>query len=288
VGRIPVIWGIRQSDIRIEKMVKKVLARFINPLLSRVLPEFIVCCAEEARRIHLGYGYVSDKLRVIPNGFDLDRFSDDPGRRRKARSALDISEDELVVGMVGRLHALKDHRNFIQAVARISVKVPHTRFLLCGAGLTPDSREFAFLLAESGVEPSKFLLLGQKDDVEQIYPAMDVNVLSSLSEGFPNVLGEAMACGVPCVATDVGDSAMIIGSTGHVVPPRNPDALTNAIVDLLTASEEKRRFLGRLARRRIEEHFSIEVVAGQYQALYEEVLAGQPNSHGDDQTPTGP
>lgn len=283
VGRIPVIWGIRQSDIRIEKMVKKVLARLINPLLSHVLPEYIVCCAEEARRIHLRYGYVADKLRVIPNGFELTRFSADPNRRREARSALNVTEDELIVGMVGRLHALKDHRNFIRAVSSIGAKVPHARFLLCGAGLTPDSRELALLFAESGVEPSKFLLLGQRDDVEQIYPVMDVNVLSSLSEGFPNVLGEAMACEVPCVATDVGDAALIIGSTGRVVPPQNPDALAAAIVDLLTVSEEKRRSLGQLARRRIEEHFSIEAVAGQYQALYEEVLAGRPKLRGADQ-----
>jgi glycosyltransferase involved in cell wall biosynthesis len=275
IGGIPVVWGIRQSDLQTEKILKKFLARLVNPVLSYLIPHAIVCCAERGRQLHEEFGYSSAKMQVIPNGFDLSIFTPDPKKRAAARSFLGFSGDDLVVGMVARLHPMKDHRNFIRAAARVAAKVPHSRFLLCGAGATTQATELTEAIADTGLEASRFSLLGRRDDLDRIYPAMDLHVLSSRSvEGFPNVLGEAMACGVPCVATNMGDSALIVGDTGRIVPPRDPGALADAIVELLGMPEEARDRLGRAARQRIEERFSIETIAARYRALYGGLLTG--------------
>jgi glycosyltransferase involved in cell wall biosynthesis len=275
IGGIPVVWGIRQSDLKTEKVLKKLLARVVNPVLSYLIPQAIVCCAESGRQLHEKFGYASAKMHVIPNGFDLSKFTPDRNKRAAARSLLGFSNEHLVVGMVARLHPMKDHRNFVTAAARVAAAVPRSRFLLCGAGVTPQSVELRDAIAETGADASRFSLLGSRDDLDLIYPAMDANVLSSQSvEGFPNVLGEAMACGVPCVATDVGDSALVVGDTGRIVPPRDPGALANAILEVLAMPEEVRHRLGRAARQRVEERFSIEAIAARYEALYSSLIAG--------------
>ena len=270
-GGIPVVWSIRQSDLQTDKVLKKSVARLVNPILSYFIPKAIVFCAEKGRQLHKEFGYASEKMQVIPNGFDLLKFKPDSKKRIATRSRLGFSDKELVVGMVARLHPMKDHRNFVRAATRVVARVPHARFLLCGAGVT--LRSMADMFKEAGIEARRFSLLGRRDDLDQIYPAMDLNVLSSLgTEGFPNVLGEAMACGVPCVATDAGDSALVVGDAGRIVPPRDPGALANAIVELLAIPEEDRRDLGRAARRRIEERFSIEAIAAKYDMLYSSLL----------------
>jgi len=275
IGGIPVVWGIRQSDLRTEKVLKKLLARLVNPVLSYFIPKAIVCCAEKGRQLHEGFGYASAKMQVIPNGFDLSKFTLDSKKQAAARSLLGFSSGDLVVGMVARFHPMKDHRNFVRAAARVAAKLPQSRFLLCGAGTTRQSVGLTDAIADTGVEASRFSFLGRRDDLDRIYPAMDINVLSSLGvEGFHNVLGEAMACGVPCVATDMGDSALIIGDTGRIVPPRDSGALASAIVELLAMPEVGRHRLGRAARQRIEERFSIEAIAARYQVLYSSLLAG--------------
>ncbi len=272
-GGIPVVWGIRQSDLQTDKFLKKIVARAVNPVLSYFIPKAIVCCAEKGRQVHRDFGYASEKMQVIPNGFELSKFTPDLERRLATRSLLGFADDELVVGMVARLHPMKDHRNFVMAAACVAAHFPRARFLLCGAGMTLQSVELTSMFAEAAVEAGRFSLLGRRDDLDWIYPAMDVNVLSSLgTEGFPNVLGEAMACGVPCVATDAGDSGLVVGDTGRIVPPRDSGALARAIMELLAMSEEDRRRLGRAARQRIEERFSIEAIAARYDMLYRRVL----------------
>jgi glycosyltransferase involved in cell wall biosynthesis len=273
IGDIPVVWGIRQSDLQTEKILKKFLARLVNPVLSYLVPQAIVCCAEKGRQLHEGFGYSAAKMKVIPNGFDLSIFKPDPKKRAVFRSLLGFSGDDLVVGMVARLHPMKDHRNFVRAAARVAAKIPHSRFLLCGAGATTQCVELTDAFADTGVDASRFSLLGRRDDLDRIYPAMDIHVLSSRGvEGFPNVLGEAMACGVPCVATDIGDSTLIIGDAGRIVPPRDSGALADAILELLAMPEEARHRMGRAARQRIEERYSIETIAARYQALYSSLL----------------
>ncbi|MDZ4159834.1 MAG: glycosyltransferase, partial [Anaerolineaceae bacterium] len=147
------------------------------------------------------------------------------------------------------------------------------RFLLCGAGMVGKNAELVGLLHQAGVH-NHFHLLDLRDEMISFYNALDLLSSSSASgEGFPQVVGEAMACGVPCVVTDVGDSALIVGGTGRVVPPCNPVALAAAWEEMLRMPPADRTRLGQTARQRIQENFSIEKIAGQYEALYSSILA---------------
>jgi glycosyltransferase involved in cell wall biosynthesis len=159
------------------------------------------------------------------------------------------------------------------ASAQVVQRLPGVYILLCGKGLSADNTELMGWIREEGVA-DHYLLLGQRDDLNQLYCAMDVLVsASAYGEGFPNVIGEAMACAVPCVVTDVGDSAHIVGDSGLVVPPRDVEALAAAIQKLLLLSHEERNQLGMAARRRIEENYALPKVVERYQNLYEEVAA---------------
>ena len=272
-GNIPVIWGVRQSDVGAEKPLLKFLARVTNPLLSRWLPDAIVCCGERARDVHVSFGFAPEKCTVIPNGFDLARFKPDPRAGAALRKELGIPEGAPLVGMVARLHPMKDHGNFMHAAAAVARELPSAVFLLCGDGLAPGARPLQRWMREAGLAPDSVRPIGRRDDMEKVYPALTVAVSSSKSgEGFSNVLGEAMACGVPCVATDVGDSALIVGETGRIVPPRDPSALARAVLEFLRIPASERAAAGLSARHRIETRYSLATIAARYEALYAQVL----------------
>ena len=270
---LPVVWNIRQSNLdpalnrRRTLQVVRVCAR-----LSSWLPDRIVCCSSEARRAHAAVGYDESKLHVIPNGFDLSAFQPDPDARRAVRAELGISDDTPVIGMVARVDPQKDHRSFVEAAARLLAQRPDVRFVLCGHNTSPANATLAEWIDAAGVRPACHVL-GPRHDIPRLTAAFDIATLSSVGEGFPNVLGEAMACGVPCVATDVGDSAEVIGDTGYVVPPRDPAALARAWDELLAAGCAERQALGQRARQRIEERFSIHHVARLYEQTYETIVA---------------
>jgi len=272
-GGIPVIWGVRQSQLDPSKSKKTTIwtARACAALSASV-PERIVCCSHVAADVHRDLGYAADKLRVIPNGFDLVRFSPDPALRASVRQELGIALDVHVVGMVARFDPQKDFPTLIEAARRLNERKPRARFVLCGKQVTPDNAELTARIAAAG-QSECFHLLGERHDVERLLTAFDVCCLSSaFGEGFPNVLGEAMACQVPCVATDVGDSAHIIGDTGVTVPPSDIPALAEALGRLLRLSQEERARLGKAARARVAATFELDVVTRQFEALYLDVL----------------
>ncbi len=243
--------------------------------MSGWLPTRIVCCAELARRVHTEFGYIGEKIVVIPNGFDLTDFRPDPAARLSVRQELGIPQEALIIGLVGRFHPQKDHRNFIDAAARLHSEYPKIHFLLCGDDVTPENTELGQWIAARGIG-ERCHLLGPRDDIPRITAALDIACSSSYTEGFSNVIGEAMACGVPCAVTDVGDSALIVGDTGRVVPPRNPRALADAWCELIKMCPEKRSLLGAAARRRIGERFSLQAIAQRYEELYEAIAADAP------------
>ena len=271
---VPVIWGIRQSNFDVTTS-KQATIRIMHwcARLSQKIPTRIVCCSDTACRIHTQQGYATHKMVMIPNGFQVEIFRPDAQVRDRTRAALKIPANAAVVGIVGRFDPQKDHKNFVKASARVMQRLPHVYFLLCGKGLSADNTELMAWIREEGVA-DHCLLLGQRDDLNQLYCAMDVLVsASAYGEGFPNVVGEAMACAVPCVVTDVGDSALIVGDSGRVVPPRDVEALAAAIQELLLLSLEERNQLGMAARRRIEENYALPMVVERYQDLYEGVVA---------------
>lgn len=267
----PVIWNVRHSleDLRGEKRLTAMMVR-VSALLSRYALRVIYNSATSARQ-HCAIGYSRRNVVVIPNGFDTSYFRPSDVVRTATRKRFGLSEKDLLVGFIARYHPIKAHDDFLQAAAICSKELMGVRFLLAGEGITHSNKELSKLVADSGLDEN-ILLLGERNDVHRLLPALDVLVLSSLSEGFPNVLGEAMACGVPCVATDVGDCALIISDTGILVPPAKPDLLGHALIELLRESSESLRRRGIKARERIERLFSIQAVVKQYENLYLSVL----------------
>jgi glycosyltransferase involved in cell wall biosynthesis len=267
----PLIWGIRYSPgvLRDEKSTTRILIRVEGPL-SR-LPAAIIYCSQASARQHESLGYHAEKTVVIPNGFDSEAFKPDPEAKARLVRDIGVSRDTPVVGIVARFHPQKDHRNITAAVAELSRRRPDVHFVFVGPDVDPTNQSLVEMIRSFGVE-DRVTLLGECHDVTKMMPGLDLLCSGSAwGEAFPNVLAEAMACGVPCVATDVGDSALIVGSTGIVVPPRDPEALAAAMSRLIALAPEERHQLGQAARWRIIKHFSLPEVARRYDDLYQRV-----------------
>ncbi len=268
------VWNIRQSELSPHKVKRS--TRYTAKAcawLSPWLPDHIICCSQRAREAHADLGYREDRISVIANGFDLQAFRPDQARGRDIRKELDLDERHLVFGLVARFDPQKDHRGFMQAARLTLDECPDARFLLCGSGVHRDNPELAAWIQAADLS-RQVRLLGRREDMPAINNALDLAVsASAYGEGFPNVLGEAMASGVPCVSTDVGDSALIIGDTGRVVPPRDPAALAAQMLDLARMQADERQALGRAARQRVQNNYAIEHIAAQYAALYRRLTA---------------
>jgi glycosyltransferase involved in cell wall biosynthesis len=263
-----VVWNVRCSDFIGRDHSR--LTRWTNgacAALSR-WPSAVVINTRVGLEVHRQMGYRPRRWNIIPNGFDVQQFKPDADARVTVRREFGLDDDVPLVGLFARLDPMKDHATFFRAAAQVVAVHPRTRFVLAGSGVLPDSpfiRELSWSEhLESAVHP-----LGERADVSRLLAAMDVLVSSSAyGEGFSNVIGEAMACGVPCVVTNVGDSASIVGNTGIVVPPRDPAALARGMISLLELPAHERHARGAAARERVERHFSLPAIVGQYEALY--------------------
>ena len=274
-ARVPVIWGIHHSDVDprnttwLTRLTRAACAR-----LSTVVPARIVCCAESALHSHVGLGYSESRMLVIANGFDATRFRADRGERVEIRNELSIPDGAPVIGLVARFHPDKDHATFLNAARLVTEARPEAVFLLVGDGIEWRNAAVSGAIDQLGLRRS-VRLVGRRQDVPALLSAMDVLTSSSRSEGFPQVIGEAMLCGVPCAVTDCGDSREIVGSTGRIVPVRDARALADAILDLLALAPGERAALGAAARERIATRYDIGVVAARYASLYGEVVASR-------------
>ena len=264
-----VCWDIQSGTLEPDDVcartlrIQKACAR-----LSRFLPDAVVCCSEAGRDIHVGVGYDARRMHVIPNGFDTERLRPDRAARAAVRRELGIADDEVVIGMAARYHAQKDFPNFARAAGLLARDFPRVTFVLCGAGVTPDNDALQALLEQHGVR-ERTHMLGLRRDVERVNNAFDIATLSSSwGEAFPNVLGEAMACGVPCVATNLGDARLIIGSTGRIGEPRDAQALGAAWAERVRQTEGARRQLGAAARARVCREFGLDRVAARFHELH--------------------
>ncbi len=271
-GSIPTAWNIRHSNLdRATIKRSTILIGQLCARLSHSLPRRIVCCSEAGRVEHERLGYAAEKLMVIPNGFDLAAYRPSTEARTEIRHELGIAEDSPLIGLVGRFHPMKDHATFVQAAALLNRQRPNAHFVCCGEGVTWQNEALANLIQQAEL-CDRFHLLGVRSDMPRIAAALDIGTLCSLyGEGFPNVIGEAMACGVPCVVTDVGDSVYIVGETGRVVPLRNPEALCTAWESLLSRPTAEVHHDALVARERVETHFALGAVVDRYQQLYKEL-----------------
>lgn len=265
-----VIWGVRTTDLeRGGKRVTRIIRR-ICASLSSYVPTKIVCAAEASRKAHVSVGYDARKMIVIPNGFDLLRLSATEEQRLHIRAACSFTDDELVIGSLGRYNAVKDQANFIGATSLLAGRYPHVRFLMIGRGLDASNESLDHLILQTGFR-DRYVLLGERQDVPACLKAMDIFCLHSRTEGFPNVLGEAMALGLPCVSTDVGDAHILLGELGKLVPPQDPLALSLALEEMINLTAIERSHQGLQARSRIEAEYSMDNSSTRFAALYTEL-----------------
>ncbi|MEO8378947.1 MAG: glycosyltransferase [Acidobacteriota bacterium] len=267
-GKSGVAWNIRASPFDGLSDLKWTTVAFIrlSAILSRMIPARIICCSESAQEIHKGFGYAARKMVIIPNGFDLEQFRPDVDARRSVREELGLSMQSPIVGLVARYDPMKDHALFFRAATIVAAQHPEVHFVLIGKGVTLENDPLIKLIPPS--LRHRVHLLGLRMDAARLMAAFDVAVSSSSAEGFPNVVGEAMACAVPCVVTDVGDSAAIVGSTGLVVRPGDTEGLALGITSLLLMDADQRRRLGTAARERVAGEFALPVIVRRYEEFY--------------------
>lgn len=270
--RAPVVWGIHNTtfDAHTTKRTTR-WTRTACAVASRFVPKSIVSCSGRALTLHRDVGYATAGAVVIPNGIDTRRFRPDPDVRRATRGALGIPPDALVLGMAARFDPQKDFPTFLRMAAAVRRRHATALFVLCGSGVDLENADLARLVRAEGLADC-VRLLGRVHDMAGIYNAWDVCVLSSrYGEAFPLTIGEAMACGVPCVATDVGECAWMIADTGHLAAPSDADGLADGACRLLGMSAAARAALGVRARERVIAEFDLETVVRRYHELYEAV-----------------
>ncbi len=273
VGNRPVIWGIRTTDIRACSRSTNIV-RWLCARLSSWLPSVIVCAAEASKRSHIAVGYDASKMVVVPNGYDFSWLQASAVERLTLREQVGFSQDDVVLGCLGRFHADKDQENFVRAARLLAPRFPKLRFLMVGRGLNWDNPLLAGWIDQTGFK-ERFVLLGERKDVPQCLASLDIFCLHSRTEGFPNVLAEAMAMGLPCVTTDVGDAAVLLADTGVVVPKEDSAALAKGVEQLLVLTLDARIALGLKAKARVVAEFSIERARERFEAVYRDVLSGQ-------------
>jgi glycosyltransferase involved in cell wall biosynthesis len=272
-ARPPVLWNVRQTLY--DPAREKRLTRWVILLSARLsgTTRSILYNSRLSAEQHEALGFHGGRRMLLGNGFDCAAFAPAPEVRRRWRASHGYAEADSLIGLAARYHPMKDHGNFLRAAAGVAARHAGARFVLAGKGVDADNRALAALLGELNLS-ERTRLLGECPDMAGFFQSLDIAALASAwGEGFPNVLGEAMACGVPCVATEVGDSAEIVGATGRIVPPRDPEALAAALGEMIDLGGEARARLGERARERVLAHYALPGIVARYEALYAEAVA---------------
>lgn len=258
IAGVPVVWGIRASSMDLHNYGWAF--RFTNWLESRLAryADHIIVNSNAGLKTFNRTKAEAARIEVIPNGIDCEKYRPDPRASKTLRDALHISERDILIGLPARYDPMKDHATFFEAAGILGRVDEHVWFVAIGAGVDDANRIIGAQLDRLHLH-QRVSLLGARLDMPKILAGLDIVTLcSAYGEGFPNVLGEAMACGVPCVATDVGDSSVVIGEFGIVVPPRDPAALAAAWQQLIARGQKGRTLLGSSSREWITSEFSLE------------------------------
>jgi len=274
VGRLAgvrtIVWNLRCAELDPDDHPRSL------PLLLKLLartsgaPAAVIANSNAGRVAHEKLGYAPARWEIIPNGFDTSAFRPIAGAAAALREELRLAASTALVGILARFHRMKDHATFIRAAAIVRGQQPDVHFVAAGRGMAPNER-LDGLAHALGVR-DRLHLIDQRPDPASFLAALDVAVSASYGEAFPNVVGEAMACGTACVVTDVGDSARLVGNAGLVVPPRDPEALAAGILQILRLDPDERVRLGMRSRQRIAEQFSLNRIAARYQEVYADLV----------------
>jgi glycosyltransferase involved in cell wall biosynthesis len=265
-----IAWGIRCSDM--DFINYRIMTKATVKLCARLSsgPDGIVVNSEKGLAVHRQLGYSTEKMHLIPNGFDLTRFSPDDAAKPWLLNHLGLSQDTILIGLVARYDPMKGHDIFLKAAAMLAETEKSAHFVMVGKDVDPDNHELLPLLAGPIME--RVHLLGIRQDIPRLTAAFDIASSASTGEGFSNTIGEAMACAVPCVATDTGDSARILGGTGIIVPPGNPHALARAWRDVIAMAPAVRKAMGERARKHVSDNFELGKVTRQFENFYRNLL----------------
>jgi len=263
------VMGLRATDVDHAAYAYGRAGRVLHGLEARLsaLADLVIANSQAGRRDCLARGFPEARTVVLANGIDTGRCQPDRTLGQALREAWGVGPEELLVGHVARLDPMKDHPNFLRAAALLSARRPEIRFVCVGAGPEGYATELRRQAGGLGLG-GRLVWAGGRADMPAVYNALDLLCLSSAyGEGFPNVLGEAMACGVPCCATDVGDAALVLGDLGVAVPRREPETLAAGLAALLERLEREGEALRRACRARIVAHFSLERMVADTEAL---------------------
>lgn len=273
--RLHLLWNIRMSlsDVHKEPWITAAAIRWGARLSVRA--SAIIYNSRTGAAQHEAIGYSPAKRVIIANGFDIDLFRPDARAGNEMRHELGIAENQVLIGLIARYHPMKDHAGFLKAAAQVARAYPSARFLLAGKGISTEQHALRQLMDKPELR-DRVILLSERTDTPRVTAALDIACSASAwGEGFSNSIGEAMACGLPCVVTDIGDSGYLVGTTGACVPAGDPAKLAEALAELVRAGHEHRRKLGQAARERIEREFSLPVIVQHYEELYQAVLANK-------------
>lgn len=270
IGIENIVWGVRTTDVTLGRSKSTVVLRKLCAWLSYSIPKVVVCAADAGRKVHEKVGYDPKKMKVIPNGFDFNVLKATPQQREVLRAECGVTDTEIVIGSVGRFNLIKNQQIFIEATALVAIKYPNARFLIVGRDNTWDNVELVSWIKQHDLE-DRFILLGERSDVPICFAAMDIFCLHSKTEGFPNVLGEAMAMQLPCVATDVGDVKLLLGEAGKVVSLTAP-SIFRGIDELLSLDKNELSEIGIKAYQCIKENYSLSKITEYYNSFYKTLI----------------
>ena len=269
--RLPVFWGIFCTDMDLSEYSLATRLVVAASKMTSGLPEKIVCNSQRSIDYHAGMGFKRQRFHLLYNGFDTELLRSRPEARQRIRAELGLDASHVLIGKVARFDPMKDHKSLVLAAAELIKDFPQARFVLIGR----EMHNVLSIFEESGLDHLRdyFILPGERHDIPDFLNALDLHVCcSSFGEGFSNAVGEAMATGIPNVVTLVGDNDHLVGDGGYVIPPKDPARLAQALKEFLALPAQARKDLGALARRRIEEKFSIPAMVDAYHALYLDIL----------------
>lgn len=267
-----IVWGIRDSylDLGARDLVWRLMFALEKRLARH--PDLIICNSNAGRRYALDRGIPPPAIEVVHNGIDVRRFAPDLEAQPALCAELGLPLSALLIGLVARWDSLKGHHTFIRAAAILAHARPDAHFVLVGRGVDRGNEALVTLISEHGIA-ERVHLLGERSDISRLTAGFDIATCSSVGEGFPNVVGEAMACGIPCVTTDVGDCALVIGDRGKLVAPGDPQALADGWAELAALTPDARRGLGQACRARIVDGFTLEAMTEGTASCLERLLA---------------
>ncbi|MBP9742728.1 MAG: glycosyltransferase [Burkholderiales bacterium] len=271
IGFRNIVWSIHSTQVYGEGI--SAFTSIINKLCAwfSFVPQYILYCASSSKIEHEKFGYNKSRSMVIYNGYNTALFKSDYGLKTALRNNLAITSHNIVIGHVARFHPVKDHYTFIKSLSLLDELLrARLTIVMIGDSVDVNNKSLKSWLSEAQIL-DQTILLGMQENISQFYTMMDLLVLSSISEAFPNVVAEAMASEVSCVVTDVGDAKLIVGDYGYVVPIGDANALANAITKVINLSSNERLLLGREARSHIEQNFALERMVNSYLDTYESV-----------------